>query len=293
MTEPTQEKTPQQLFGAIDRELAFARVLSERVYVTWWLFVSNVLIFVSAFLYGLSDRFASLKEGVLEPVQIVMFTGMKVNQWIDAGEWWRIVSSMWVHLDLLHIGFNAYGLYVIGPILEKIFGGRRFFFLYLASGIVGAVASYQFSDIPSGGASGAIYGLVGAILVVGFKYRKELPPRVSGAFTRGMIPWVIFGIGIGFFDSIPMDNAAHIGGLLSGIVLAFALDSRLRDEGVSKATEYGLWAISIAGSALLAVTLWYWSAEVTKCAADDESFIACYPEVVAELGAASEKPARE
>lgn len=280
---PESDQPAAKIFGAIDRELAFARVLSEQVYVTWWLFASNVLIFVSAMLYGMSDRFEQLKAG-LEPVQIVLFTGMKVNEWIAAGEWWRIISSMWVHLDLLHIGFNAYGLYVIGPILEKIYGGRRFFFLYLATGIVGGMASYTFSEMPSGGASGAIYGLVGAVLVIGYKYRRELPPRVSRAFTGGMLPWVVFGIGIGFFDAIPMDNAAHIGGLLSGVLLALALDSRLRDEGHSRATEYGLWGATALGVFLLVVTTWFWSEEVTRCAVDDTSFFECYPEIARDLG---------
>lgn len=278
---------PEKLFGSIDRELSFARVLSERVIVTWWLFISNVLIFVSAFLWGMTDRFEQLKQ-VLEPVQIVLFTGMKVNEWISAGEWWRIVSSMWVHLDLLHIGFNAYGLYVIGPILEKIYGGRRFFFLYMVTGIVAGSASFYFSDVPSGGASGAIYGLVGAVLVIGWKYRSELPPRVSKAFTRGMLPWVVFGIGIGFFEAIPMDNAAHIGGLLSGMALALVLDSKLRDEGESTATEFGLWGATGLGIVLLVVTMWFWSAEVTRCAVDSNSFLTCYPDLAREIGATSE-----
>lgn len=265
------------LVAAIRRELILARVMGEPVVATWWLVVSNVLFFVAAFGYGfvLTDGWG-LATDYYMPVQMVFYTGMKVNPLIVDGEWWRLVSNMWVHLGLMHIGFNVYGLYVLGPLLEKFYGWRRFFVLYVSSGLIASWASYAFNDIDSGGASGALYGLVGALLVFGWKNRDVLPDRVSRAFTVGMAPWVVLSVGIGFFDAIPFDNAAHLGGLFSGAVLAVVLGSKLRRR-TQRIGNIALWVGSVLGIAIVAATAWFWSGEVTKCLSSKDAYLQCYP----------------
>lgn len=271
------------MFDAIRREVNLARALGERVSVTWWLIASNIILFVVAFAYGfrLTDGFGFSAQ-YYQPVQMVFYTGMKVNPEIAAGEWWRLPSSMWVHLDLLHIAFNVYGLYVLGPILEKFYGARRFFVLYLATGIVAAICSYLFNAVDSGGASGAIYGLVGALGVFGFKHRAILPERVTRAFTVGMLPWVALSIGIGFFDALPFDNAAHLGGLFSGGLFALLLGSRLRRR-TQTAGSVALSIAAVVGVVVVLLTAWFWSAEAAHCLADADHYLQCYPHLTERL----------
>ena len=281
---PEEAVDPEAVFAGIDKELAFARILGAPVIVTWWLLVSNVVLWIGAKIYGLvlvDDL--GLRTASFNAEQLVFYTGMKVNAHVAAGDWWRLVSSMWVHLDFAHIAFNAYGLYVLGPILEKFYGGRRFWALYLASGLCGAWASYTFNEVPAGGASGAIYGLVGALLVFGVKYRGSLPPRVSRSFTVGMLPWVALSIGIGFLDAIPLDNAAHIGGLVSGGLLALVLGSRLDGRRMHRLWSALLWIIGAAGIALVLYTGWQWSEEFVTCTDSRPDFIQCYPEIAERI----------
>jgi len=284
MSQPEQEaETSSDLADAMDRELRFARILEGKVVVTWWLVGSTVLMWFAALIVGLGLGFKSTELG---PDSLVFYTGMKVNRYVADGQWWRLLSSMWVHLGFAHIAFNAYGLYVLGPILEKFYGARRYFALYLASGLIAAGCSYWFNDVPSGGASGAIYGLVGALLVFGYKYRGDLPPRVSRAFTTGMLPWVALSIGIGFIDAIPFDNAAHLGGLFSGAVLAVVTGTRL-ERPTTKVGNWILWALTVVGLALVVYTGVAWSQEASRCLDSRADYVQCYPELAKTIHAST------
>ncbi len=267
MTEPTPEKLT-QLRDAIESP---ARL-------TIPLIVSNVVIFFAALIHGLQLVDLGLASPYAEPAQTVFFSGMKVNERIADGQWWRLVSSMWVHLDMMHLAFNMYGVWVFGPLLEKLYGARRFLVLYLGSGIIAALCSYVFNDYNAGGASGALYGLVGVVLVFGFKHRRVLPEQLTRAFTVGMLPWVVFSIGIGFFEAIPFDNAAHLGGIFSGAALAALLRSRL-STSQSRIGDAMIWVLTIAGLAAVAATAVFWSLEAASCVGTPETFLQCYPEV--------------
>src|SRR5207249_2297672 len=107
-----------------------------------------------------------------------------------------------------------------GPQVEKLYGGARFLILYVMTGIAGVLGSYwRHPESVSAGASGAIFGLFGALLVFGFKYRNSIPPFFQKAVGRGVLPVIVINLIIGF--SIPgIDNSAHIGGLLAGAALA-------------------------------------------------------------------------
>lgn len=292
MTPEQPDLSDREYVDTIRRELRLARILGEPVVVNWWLVVSNVALFVMAYAYGfqLTDGWG-FSARWYQPLQMVFYTGMKVNVEIAAGDWWRLFSSMWVHLDFLHLGFNIYGLWILGPLLEKFYGGRRYFVLYLVSGGVAAAASYFFNDVPSGGASGAIYGLVGALLVFGYKYRQALPERVVRGFTTGLFPWVALSIGIGFFDAIPFDNAAHLGGLVTGMVMALVLGTKLKKR-TERLGHYALWVASFVGAVLLALTAWFWSAEATDCLSSKEAYLKCFPALEAPLLRPEDGPPR-
>ncbi|MEK7270340.1 MAG: rhomboid family intramembrane serine protease [Planctomycetota bacterium] len=138
-----------------------------------------------------------------------------------SGEWWRTFTSMFVHVGLIHIGLNMWVLSQCGPFLERLFGRAFFLPIYLACGLVGSLASLAVHpEVVSAGASGAIFGLYGALLGYLGRERRSLPREaVSGLLKNGL--WFV-GINLFLGFSIPaIDNAAHIGGLLAGCVLGF------------------------------------------------------------------------
>ena len=152
--------------------------------------------------------------------------GGKHNGLIDSGQIWRFITPIFLHIGVLHLFFNSYALWVIGPQVEKLYGGPRFLLLYLLTGIAGAAASYWYHpNIPSAGASGAIFGLLGVLLVFSVKYRRVVPAFFSRALGKGILLTLAINLIIGW-NIEQVDNAAHLGGLvfggLLGAVIPFA-----------------------------------------------------------------------
>ena len=172
----------------------------------------------------------------------------------------------------------------LGPIIEKFYGRWRWLVIYFGAAILSALASYVLNDAMSGGASGAIYGLVGASLVFGYKYRSELPERVSKALTSGLLPWVVFGIGIGFLDILPMDNAAHVGGLVSGGALALMMKSEAVADTRSKFSDLAMRALAGVLVGLTILTGVFWARDLQRCTTSEQQYLECYPQVAPALG---------
>lgn len=182
---------------------------TRRAVISYSIFALNIIIFVLMTLAGGSENHLTL-----------MAFGGKENALIDAGEVWRFVTPIFLHIGFLHLAFNSYALWIIGPQVEKLYGGPRFLLLYLLTGIAGAAASYWAHPfVPSAGASGAIFGLLGVLLVFSVKYRRTVPAFFSRALGKGILLTVGINLVIGYM--IPqVDNAAHLGGLVSGCLLA-------------------------------------------------------------------------
>jgi rhomboid protease GluP len=264
----------------VEREQRLADVLERPVSATWILLGLNLVIWLAGFLYGVAGL--GIESARASGEQLALFPGMKVNELVYDGQWWRLISSQYVHLSIMHMLFNGYGLYVLGPILEKAYGPRRFFVLYLASGTVGSIASLFFTNGASGGASGAIYGLVGALLVFGWKYREDLPKRVSRSFTTQLLPWVVFSLAIGFLDFLPMDNAAHLGGLAGGGIIVAMMASVVKGER-SKAADVLVTVLTIVGIGMLIWTGFEWAQESMRCLPNAEAFQQCYPDLIERI----------
>lgn len=129
------------------------------------------------------------------------------------GEWYRLLTSVFLHWSILHIGFNMLVLIMVGPTLEGVLGHVRFTLLFLLAGLGGAVASYCFSPLATAsvGASGAIFGLMGALIVAGRRLKADI--------TQVIILLVI-NLAIGFLPGGSIDWRAHLGGLITGSVVA-------------------------------------------------------------------------
>lgn len=148
------------------------------------------------------------------------YYGVKVNELILQGEYWRFITPIFFHASPLHLFFNMYALYNVGRQIERPLGYARFLMIYFFSGIAGVFASFLFTPSYSLGASGAIFGLIGALAV--FLYRHS---RILGPIGRSMLYNVIFiivlNLGISFSPGI--DLWGHVGGLLSGLVLTWVI----------------------------------------------------------------------
>ncbi|PLS01758.1 rhomboid family protein [Neobacillus cucumis] len=141
--------------------------------------------------------------------------GAKVNALIYQGEWWRLITPVFLHIGFLHLATNTLSLYFLGTTVERIFGRLRFPFIYLFAGFTGFIASFLFSTNLSAGASGAIFGCFGALLYFGVMYPKLF------FRTMGMNLIVILGINLVFgFSASGIDNAGHLGGLAGGFLAA-------------------------------------------------------------------------
>jgi membrane associated rhomboid family serine protease/Tfp pilus assembly protein PilF len=134
-------------------------------------------------------------------------------------QYWRILTSMFVHGNLLHIGTNMWCFWDFGRITERVYGRWRYLAIYLLTGLASSVASLAMhpSDV-SVGASGAIFGVVGALVFPFYRKRLVLPAPVMKAMMRSLVSFIVINLLIGSAVTV-IDNAAHVGGLLMGLIL--------------------------------------------------------------------------
>jgi rhomboid protease GluP len=185
---------------------------TRRAIVSYSIFAFNILIFILMTFAGGSENQSTL-----------LAFGAKLNELIKDGEVWRFVTPIFLHIGFLHLAFNSYALWIVGPQVEKLYGGPRFLLLYVLTGIAGVAASYLYHpETLSAGASGAIFGLFGVLLVFSIKYRKSIPSFFSQALGKGMLMTLGINLVIGW-NIRGIDLAAHVGGLLAGCALAFVI----------------------------------------------------------------------
>ena len=163
-------------------------------------------------------------------IEVLILMGAKVNELIAQGEVWRLFTAMFLHGGVLHLLFNLYALYALGPLLEGYTGHIRFLTIYLVSGLYGSLLSYAFSDPVSVGASGAIFGLLGGTLVFFLKYRDNFGGQ-GRAILQNMVVVLALNLVIGFGSGF-IDNWGHIGGLLGGMLVTFGIMPRYRQPEV-------------------------------------------------------------
>ena len=172
--------------------------------------VTYVLIFINVLIYILM-----LSPAIYSNI-VNNFANYYVN--VKAGEVYRLVSSIFLHSDSVHLFFNMYALYIIGPEIERYYGKLKFMVIYLLSGIIGSLFSCVLVNVPSIGASGAIFGLFGALTYFGFVYRATLDNYLKSQ----IIPLILINLLVGLI--VPgIDVAAHVGGLIGGLLISFTL----------------------------------------------------------------------
>jgi rhomboid protease GluP len=158
--------------------------------------------------------------GALRNMQAMVYLGAIVHGLLADGEYYRLVAAMFLHGSYLHLFLNMWALYQLGMIFEAMFGSLRFLVSYFVAGITASIVSSIFipPGVPGVGASGAIFGILGA-LIVSIKRSPHWRGREwTRILTRQLSIWAGINIIIGF--SVPgIDNAAHIGGFVAGLIL--------------------------------------------------------------------------
>jgi rhomboid protease GluP len=154
-----------------------------------------------------------------QPIQLVHW-GANYGPYTFGGEWWRLLTYMFVHIGIIHIAFNMWCLWDLGALAESLYGHWTFGAIYLVSGLAGGLASgwWHATPVPSAGASGAIFGIAGA-LIASYKLGEfSLPRGAIQAPLRSLMAFVGYNIVFGLISGFT-DNACHVGGLLAGALL--------------------------------------------------------------------------
>ncbi|MEG0021553.1 MAG: rhomboid family intramembrane serine protease [Bacilli bacterium] len=179
--------------------------------------VTKIILVINIVVYLLSL--------IIGPNAVLQF-GSNFKPYVVNGEFYRLITAAFIHVNLLHFLFNNYALYIIGPQVENFFGKTRYIIIYLGSAILGNMLSLCFNaDTPSIGASGAIFGILGALLYFGYHYRVYL----DGVIKSQIVPLIVLNLLIGF-TSPTIDNAAHIGGLIGGFLVSMAVGVKYKSK---------------------------------------------------------------
>lgn len=185
----------------------------KKLAVTPMIIIACVIMFgVTIFVQG----FDAIK-GITRDTAISLGATLMPN--VKNGEIWRLITHMFLHGDIIHLLMNMYSLYILGTQMETFIGKVKFILVYIISGIVGGMLSLALDGtVPSLGASGAIFGIMGALLYFGYHYRTYLGEAVK----RQIIPVILINLFIGS-NINGIDNWAHIGGLAGGVLSMMAL----------------------------------------------------------------------
>jgi len=185
-----------------------------RARVTWSILAANVLAFVLVVIAGGSPF--DISSATL--IQI----GGNFAPLVTGGQWWRLLVNVFLHASLLHIGFNMLALWQAGPLVERLFGSLPFALIYLGAGLGGSVASiFWRQEVVSVGASGAVFGIYGALLAYLAGQRGAFSLSSLRSLRVSALAFIIYSLAFGF-GTTGIDNAAHLGGLAGGILLGAA-----------------------------------------------------------------------
>ncbi len=211
----------------------------SNLYVTYGIMAINVVVFLLMVISGVS---------------LISPTGLDILKWGGnnsiftlTGDWWRLVTCMFVHIGIIHIVFNMYALYMIGVYLEPMLGKTRYVAAYLATGLCSSLVSlwWHKEPITSAGASGAIFGMYGVFLAL--LSTKLIPKQVRDQLLKSIGIFIVYNLVYGMKSGV--DNSAHMGGLISGLVVGYIYYAGWKGENVVKKKTVLAVAVLIASMA--------------------------------------------
>ena len=191
--------------------------------VTGILILINVIVFALMYIIGKGS----------ENTETLINFGANIPSLVRSGDYYRLITSGFLHIGIIHILCNMYSLSVLGPTIEHFFGKAKYILIYLYSMIIASlfVMVFQSDYSVSAGASGAIFGLLGSLLYFGYYYRGYIGNQIIGQ----IIPVIIINLVIGFITP-GISNAAHIGGLIGGVAVSFMLGINDKNDKTNRIT---------------------------------------------------------
>ena len=216
---------------------------NDRAFLSSWtnrIIIINTLVFLYMAWVSGGLTYAEMDVGLFYKM------GAKVPVAIAMGDYWRLLTPVFLHFGIIHFAFNNYMLHVIGNQLEETIGSTWFLIIYLASGIAGNLASSVFTVDMGAGASGAIFGLLGVGFFLESSIGKQIE-RATGKKPKNQVyaMTVLINLGLGFMIPV-IDNAAHIGGLICGVVLTTTMVHLRPNRLVRQNKKLGLSILSTA-----------------------------------------------
>ncbi len=197
-----------------DGRVDFERGMRHAPPLVLLLIVANVTVFA----WEIATDALTSKEHLIQ-------AGALVQARVFAGEWWRLLSATFLHGGFEHLLGNCLVFYVVGMACEHAFGTLRLAMIYLASGVSGSIASTLFSPGPSVGASGAIFGVLAAVIVTLYRYEHRFFVR-DKRIGVVLATWAVYQVLMGFMTPYT-DNWAHLGGLAGGVAASLRLSPRV------------------------------------------------------------------
>jgi rhomboid protease GluP len=222
---------------------------------------NTVIILVINFGLYIATTLYSMRAGTGDAIMNIDIRtlaqfGAKWNEALAAGQWWRLVTAGFLHGGLFHILMNSWVLFDLGAQVEQVYGAARMLVIYFVSTVCGFYLSAVWSPAISVGASAALFGLIGAMVALGVRNRHS----AMGAAIRAMyLRPAIYMLVIGLLPGLHIDNAAHIGGLVSGFALAYVAGvPRVEGSLGEKVWRLASWGcIFLTALSFLKMYLWF------------------------------------
>lgn len=243
-----------QAVGELVNEIAVEREFQERLksmapvpWLTYTLVGLNVLVWLLTLSMGAGFATTGAEK-------LLVWGGNAASE-VQRGEWWRLVSATFLHSGFMHVTMNMIGLAAAAVTVERIYGHRLFALIYFGSGLCGSALSLHFAaqSAVSVGASGAVFGVTGALLVAVLQHRDKLPKTFSKQTISGLSFFILYALVQGVAKQ-GIDNAAHLGGLLGGCLAAFILPERFDMASFkSEFTKRAISALFIIGAATVSL----------------------------------------
>ncbi len=225
------------------------RSVSARVWVTPSLVAANLIVFVAL-------AIVSRRLGAFD-LPVMLSWGANFGPITVNGQWWRVVTALFLHLNALHVLLNMWALWNIGRLTERLYGNWIYAFLYLASGVLASLTSVAWDPSHvSVGASGAIFGLFGSFLAFLARPGNKVPVQIARAYWLSALAFVAFNLLSGMAQA-GIDNAAHVGGLISGFVLGWVLARPLGVDERRNLPVRQMFAATLVTAALAFAGVWH------------------------------------
>ncbi len=215
----------------VDKAMNFSK---GNMKVTYGIIGINVLVFLAMVFSGIS---------FIEPSGLdIIKWGANYSPLTLSGDWWRLITCVFVHVGIIHILFNMYALFIIGIYLEPMLGKARYTVAYLATGIFASLTSiwWHSDPVPSAGASGAIFGMYGVFLAL--LSTKLIPTQVRNKLLQSIAIFIVYNLAYGMKSGV--DNSAHVGGLLSGVVIGYLYFISIKGEKENKKSPVIVWLVA-------------------------------------------------